>query len=100
MRPDRPRVPAERAVVLAQQRLELASMLAARVAVGAVDAAPVPGQPATGVGVDVLPVTQIEQLALERYLRLGIRSRPTNLALEHDHDGHSATVARGGVADQ
>ena len=99
MRPDRPRVPAERAVVLAQQRLQLASVLAARVTVGAVDAAPVPGQPLTGVGVDVLAVTQVEQLALERYLGLRIRSRAADLALENDHDGHSATVARRGAAD-
>jgi hypothetical protein len=53
----------------------------------------------TGVGVDVLAVTQIEQLALERHLGLRIRSGPADLALKHDHHGHLGTVARGEAAD-
>lgn len=67
-------MPAEGPVVLAQQCLELAPVVPARVAIGAVDAAPVPGQPAAGLGVNVLAVAKVEELALERDLRLGIRS--------------------------
>jgi len=39
-------------------------------------------------------MTQVEQLVLERHLGLRIRSRPAELALEHDHDRHCVTIAR------
>ena len=49
--------------MLAQKCLELAPMLAARVALPAVDTASVPGQPAARLGVDVFPVSEVEKLA-------------------------------------
>ncbi|MFZ0090113.1 MAG: hypothetical protein WAL63_11435 [Solirubrobacteraceae bacterium] len=47
-----------------------------------------PGQPSPGLGVDVLAVTQVQQLAFERGLGLGIGSRPADLAFEHDDHRH------------
>src|SRR5579859_6909714 len=95
---DRPRMPAEGAVVLAHQCFELAAVLAAGVALWAVHAAAVPGQPSPGIGVEVLAVAEIEQLALERRLRRQIRVRSADLASEHDRDRHPVTVARRLVA--
>jgi hypothetical protein len=86
--------------MLAQQRLELASMATARVAMRAVHPAPVPRQPAARIGVDVLSVAEVEQLALERQLGLGVGSRPADVAPEHDHDRHHVKVARERVVDQ
>src|SRR5579864_1824556 len=94
MGPDRPRVPAEGAVVLSHHRFELAAMLAAGVAVRPVHAAAVPGQPSSGIGVEVFAVAEIEQLALERSLRRRIRVRSADLASEHDRDRHPITVPR------
>ena len=94
MGPRRPRVPAERPVVLAHERLELAAVRAAGVALGPVHPAPVPRQPAAGLGVDVLAVAQVEQLALERYLRLGVWPRPADLAFEHDRYRHLSSPPR------
>ena len=50
---------------------------------------------ATGLGVDVLPVAQVEQLVLERELGLRIRSRAADIAPEDDDDPHHVTAARG-----
>jgi hypothetical protein len=58
-------VPSKQAVLLAEHRLELTSVLAARVLLWAVDAAAMPGQPTARLRVDVLAVSQIEQLVLE-----------------------------------
>jgi hypothetical protein len=77
-------MPPERSVVLAEQRLELASMLAAGVALGPVDPPPVPGQPPTGIGVDVLAVAQVEKLPLQCDLRLSVGTRAADLAAEDD----------------
>lgn len=87
-------MPAERAVMLAQQRLELAAVLTTRVALGPVHAAAVPRQPAAGFGVDVFPVPEVKQLALKRGLGLGIRPRAADLAPEYDCHRHGVTVAR------
>jgi hypothetical protein len=76
--------------VLAHQGLKLAPMLAACVAVRAIHSAAVPGQPAPGIGVDILTVAQIEQLLLQRDLRRGIRASPANLASEHHRHRHFA----------
>jgi hypothetical protein len=46
-----------------------------------------PGQPASWIGVQVLAVAQIEHLALERHLGLGVGSCMAELALEN-HSGH------------
>ena len=81
--------------MLAKQCLELASMLTARVAVRPVDAAPVPRQPTTRLGVDVLPVAQVQQLVLERALGLGVGPHAADIAPEDDDDRHHVTVARG-----
>jgi hypothetical protein len=50
--------------MLSEKCLELAPMLAACVALPTVDSAPVPGQPTARLGIDVLAVAEIEQLAL------------------------------------
>src|SRR3954453_22011768 len=94
-----PRGAADRSVVLAQHRLEVAAVLAAGVARGAVDAAAVPGQPVPGVGLDVLAEAQVEHLALERRLRLVVRARPADVAGEdrpdrHGPAGYPASAAR------
>src|SRR5581483_4397851 len=82
VRPGGPRVPAERAVVLAHHGLELAAMSATCIALGSVHASPMPGQPSAGFGVQVLAVAQIQKLALQRDLGLGVRPGPADLALE------------------
>ncbi len=86
--------------MLAHDRLELASMPTARVAVRAVDSAPMPCQPTARIGVDVLPVAQVEQLALERALGLRIGPRVTEIAPEDDDDRHQFTVARAGAVGE
>jgi hypothetical protein len=58
-------MPAEASVVLADPSLELAPMLAARIPVRAVHATAVPREPTAGIGVHVLAVAQVEQLALK-----------------------------------
>src|SRR6185503_4292794 len=88
VRPDRPRVPAQRAVLLAHHRLELPPVLAAGIPRGPVDPAPVPREPAARVGVDVLAVVVVEQLPLEGDLRAGIRSRAADLASDDDRTRH------------
>ena len=70
---------------------ELAAVGAARITLRPVHAAPVPGEPAPGLGVDVLAVPEVEQLALERQLGLGIGPRVADLALEHDRHRHLRT---------
>jgi hypothetical protein len=87
-------MPSERSVVLAQPRLELAPMIAAGIALRSVHAAAVPGQPHSGLGVDVLAVTEVEQLSLERDAGLRIRLCPADLAPEDKGDRHPLTVAR------
>lgn len=67
--------------MLAQQRLELSAVLAARAALGAVHTPAVPGQPVAGVGVDVLAVAQVEQLALKRDPGVRLGPRAADLAL-------------------
>ena len=86
--PSGPRMPAERAVQLADLGLQLAAVPTAGVAAAAIHPAAVPGQPATRLGVDVLAVAQIEQLRLERALGLPIRPSPAVLAAKHDGDRH------------
>ena len=61
--------------LLAEHRLQLAAVAAAGVARRAVDPAAVPDEPALGLGVHVLAVAQVEQLALEAGLRLRSRAR-------------------------
>jgi hypothetical protein len=85
-------MPAERAEVLAQMRLELATMLPARVQRPAVDAAPMPGQPVAGVGVDVLAVTEVEHLPFQAALSFRVRPNATNLAAEDHSDRHVVSV--------
>jgi len=66
---NRPRMPAQRPVVLTKQSLQLAAVIPTRVTHRAVHAAAVPGQPGGGWAesrVDVLAVAEIEELALER----------------------------------
>jgi hypothetical protein len=63
-------------------------MLTAGVAVRTVDAAAMPRQPPPRFGVDVLAVAQVEHLAFERPLGLGIRVRPADLAAEYHSDRH------------
>lgn len=75
--------------MLSQERFELAPVLPARVAVWTVDSAPVPGQPPTRLGVDILAMAQVEQLPLECHLRFGIGPPPTEFASEHDVNGHA-----------
>jgi hypothetical protein len=53
----RPRVPSKQAVLLAEHRLELTSVLATRVLLRAVDTTAMPGQPTAGLRVDVLAVS-------------------------------------------
>jgi len=98
-------MPAQVSVVLAQRGLELAPMPAAGVAVRPVNPAPVPGQPPARIGVDVLPMAQIEQLALERDLGIGIGPRAAELAAKDDRNGHRslpllADQLRTGVLEQ
>jgi hypothetical protein len=88
-------MPSERSIVLAQRRLQLAAVLAARVALGPVDSAPVPGQPASWIGIDVLAVAQVEQLVLERELRIRVRAGPADLAPENDRHRHPQKIAPG-----
>jgi hypothetical protein len=67
-------MPPERPVLLAQNRLQLAAVLRAGVAIRAVDPTPVPDEPPAGLDVHVLAVAEVEQLPLEASPRLGIRS--------------------------
>src|SRR5207253_6626361 len=84
-----PRARADGAVLLAQQRLELAAVLAARVAGRPIDPTAVPDQPAARLDVDVLAVAQVEQLAHELRVRLGVRGAPADVTPVHDRDGHA-----------
>lgn len=68
--------------MLAQQRLQLAPMLAAGIALGTVHSAPMPGQPSSRIRVHVLAMAQVEELMLKRRLRLGIRLRSAYLTRE------------------
>jgi hypothetical protein len=81
-------MPAEPSVLLADDRLQLAAVLATRVPVRAIDPPSVPGQPASRIGVDVLAVARVEQLVLERDLRLRVWPSPADLAPEHDRHPH------------
>ncbi len=83
-----PGMPAERAVVLANERLQLPPMFPAGVAVGPVHPTPVPGQPAPGISIDVLAVAEVEELMLERDLRLRVRRAAADFTPKHDRDGH------------
>jgi hypothetical protein len=77
-------MPSQRPVVLPEERLELTAVLAAGVALRPVDPPPVPGQPPTGIGVDVLPVAEVEKLRLQRRLGLRVGTRAADLASEDD----------------
>jgi hypothetical protein len=79
-------MPAECAVLRAHTRLEFVAVLAARVPPRAIDAPPVPREPALGVRIDVLAAAQIQQLAFERALGFPVRSDPADLASENDDD--------------
>ena len=82
--------------MLAQHRLELAAVLAAGVSVRSVHAAAVPSQPrAGGLSVDVLAVAQVEQLVLERDLRLGVRRASQISHLKTTETGTIEPVALG-----
>ncbi len=70
--------------MLAQQRFELSAMLSAGIAMRAVHPATVPGQPTPRVGVEVLAVAEVEQLALQRGLGLGVRPGAADLAAKYD----------------
>jgi len=79
--------------MLADERLELATMRAAGVALRPVHAASVPREPPPRLGVEILAVTEVEQLALERQLGLSVRPDPADLTPEHHRRGHGITVA-------
>lgn len=81
-------MPAQSSVVLAQYRFELAAMGSAGIAVWAVDAAAVPGEPAAGLGIYVLAVAEIKHLVLQRNLGLRVRMGAAELASEYHCNRH------------
>ncbi len=88
VRSHRPRMRADAAVVLADLGLELAAMVAARVTVASVEAASVPHQPVTGVGVEVGAEEQLLELRLERAPRRRVGLGAAELTPEEDLDRH------------
>ena len=88
VRTHRPRMRADRPVVLADRGLELAAMRAAGVAGAPVQTVPVPDQPAPGLGVQVGAEQQLLQLRLQSPPRLVVRLGAAELALEEDSDRH------------
>ena len=88
VRAHRPRVPSESPVCLPQVRLELAAMLAARVASTAVDPVAAPDQPIARLDVEVLAEEQLLKLALEASLRGRVRPGAAELAPKEDAAGH------------
>ncbi len=78
--------------MLPNDRLQVAAMVAARVTVGTVDSPAVPGEPLSWVCIHVLAVPEVEQLALECRLGVGIRPDSANLTPEDHAYGHSRNL--------